>query len=933
MKITNLRMGLIALLLFVVGVARPQTANEIPLDEAVRYGRLENGLTYYVRENAVPEARAEFYLVVNAGAVLEYPHQNGLAHFCEHMAFNGTEHFKKHEIIEWLQSIGMKFGPEINAYTSHDNTTYMLQKVPLDKPGAIDTALLILHDWAGKVAFEDEEIDNERGVIHEEWRVGRSADFRMMNQYQKVVFQDSKYATHDVIGDIDIIDNFEYQTIKDFYNNWYRPDLQAIIAVGDFDGAVIEEKIKTVFGALENPENALPRVNYEVPEHIETRVSVVTDKEATQTMALVFYKHTPPAVKDKAWYRESILQQLYAAMINQRLQELLVAKNPPFVYAFSAYIPYVRTVDAYLAGALANSNAALTALEAVLTENQRVKEYGFTDSEFERSKEEFRSAIEKLYREKDKKNSSEWVMQYQSHFLDKEPAPGIEYDRNFVMEVLPGIQLEEINALADRYIRDKNRVVVISGPEKNEVVMPDRNAVMAVIEKVEAMDLEPYEDKVTDTPLVAMEPEPGKRAKKSKDKTMGTEIWTLKNGVKVVFKPTDFKDDEILMTAWSYGGLSAVKTADLPSAFLATDVVHESGLGKLDKMALQKKLTGKVAVVNPYIAEYSEGFRGSCSPQDFETLLQLVYLYFTEPRLDEDAVAGMVSRTRGMLENRSARPVVALYDTLTRAMAQYHPRVEPFTAQYLDRVDIQTAFRIFQRRFGDPSGFTFYFVGNLECKAIRPLIEKWLGGLPAVFREETVVDHQIRPPAGDKQWNLYNKMEMPQGTVAVVFTGEYDYDVAKDRLLLQAIADILDVRYTETIREDEGGTYGVGVQLVQEKFPYENYALRVQFNSDPERAEELLEIVYREMETLKSIGPREKDLQGFKENKIKTRQENLKDNQFWLSSLSAYDRFGTDKAFWEEYTTQVETITAEEVQEAARRFFNHGSARFILLPE
>ena len=907
--------------------------NAVPMDPALRYGQLDNGLTYYIRENAQPEDRAEFYLVVDAGAILENPDQNGLAHFCEHMAFNGTENFEKHEIIEWLQSIGMKFGPEINAYTAHDNTTYMLQKVPLDVPGAVDTALLILHDWAGKVAYENEEIDNERGVIHEEWRVRRGADFRMMNKYQKVVFKDSKYAVHDVIGDIDIIDNFDYQTIKDFYHDWYRPNLQAIIAVGDFNADDIEAKIKTLFGELKNPVNERPREEFEVPEHKETLVSVVKDKEATQTMSLVFYKHDPATVKDMNYYRESILQQLYSMMINQRLQEKLTEKKPPFVYAFSAYIPYLRTVDAYLAGALANNNEALSALEAVLIENQRVMQYGFVESELERSKEEMISMIEKSYREKDKKKSAEYMNQYQSHFLDNEPVPGVEFDNDFVKDVLPTVTLDEMNSLAEKYIRKENRVVVVTGPEKEGVTMPSENEVLEVVEKVENMTVEPYEDKVVDAPLVANEPVPGKRAKKSKDKQLGTETWIMKNGVKVVFKPTDFKDDEILLSAWSYGGTSAVKTDYLPSAAFATDIVDESGLGKLDKNSLQKKLTGKIVRVSPYIGETYEGFYGSCSPKDYEVMLKLIYLYFTEPRLDGDAVESLMTRTRGMLENRSSRPQTAISDTMTMTLAQYHPRVEPFTAEYLDRADPDRALKIFKRRFGDPSGFTFYFVGNIDTKEARPMIEKWLGGLPTVTREENYTDHNIRPPKGDLQKVIEREMETPQGTVAIAFDGEYDYDVARDRVLLNAVKDILDVRYTETIREDEGGTYGVMIRLAQDKYPYEHYDIKVMFNSDPERTDELKAIVYREIEDLKENGPREKDLQGFKENKIKTRRENLKENRFWLSMLAAQDRQLQNLSNMDGYEDMINSITAEEVQEAAKRFLSNGSKEFIMLPE
>ncbi len=934
MKIHFIKTGLLFGMILTISALFAQGESQpVPMDDAVRYGKLENGLTYYIRENAIPEDRGEFYLVVNAGAILENPEQNGLAHFCEHMAFNGTENFEKHEIVQWLQSIGMKFGPEINAYTAHDNTTYMLQKVPVNIPGNVDTALLILHDWAGKVSFDAEEIDNERGVIHEEWRVRRGADFRMMNEYQKVVFRDSKYAEHDIIGDIDIIDNHEYATIREFYHDWYRPDLQAVIAVGDFDADVIEQKIIEQFSGLENPENKRPREEFRVPGHEETYVSIVTDKEATQTMALVFYKHDPPAVKDLTYYRESILQQLYTIMINQRLNELMTSKTPPFMYGFSAYIPYVRTVDAYMAGAIANSGQALSAMEAVLIENQRVLQYGFTESEFERSKEDLFSMIEKMYKERDKKKSSEYMNQYQSHFLEREPIPGIAFDYDLVKKTLPEIELQEINDLAKRYIRKENRAVVVSGPDKEDVTMPAESEIHELLARIEQIKLEPYEDKVSDAPLVSVIPEKGKRHKRSKNKELGTETWTMKNGVTVVFKPTDFKDDEILMTAWSHGGISAVQTKYLPSANVATDIITESGIGKHDKNSLQKMLSGKVVNVTPYIYDDSEGFQGSCSPKDFETMLQLTYLYFTEPRLDNDAVEGLMTRTRGMVENRSANPTTALMDTITTTMAQYHPRVEPFTVEYLERVDADRAYRIFRRRFGDPSGFTFYFVGNIDPKEARPLIELWLGGLPMTQREEYVTDHNVRPPEKSIYKEIKRSMETPQGTVAIVMPGEFDYDNDRDRILMGAVKDILDVRYTETIREDEGGTYGVMVQLSQYKLPWEHYRFIVMFNTAPDRAQELKKIVYREIEALKNNGPAAKDVKGFKENMIKTRAENIKDNRYWLKTLSKNDRYDIACGSTEIYITLINSITAEDIQDAANRFLNTQSMEFILLPE
>lgn len=905
----------------------------LPLDPAVIYGKLDNGLTYYIRENREPKERAELYLLVNVGATSEDPDQNGLAHFTEHMAFNGTKNFDKKAILNYLQSIGMKFGPEINAFTSSDETNYMLQKVPTTDPRVVDTALMILYDWAYNIAFEDEEIDAERGVIHEEWRTGRNAMFRMMREASKVIFKDSKYATHDVIGDIDIIDNFPYDVIKRFYADWYRPDLQAIIAVGDFDGKEMERKIINMFSAATGLQNPRPRDNSLVPDHPETLITVQKDKEAQYPIVQVIYKHDPYSDRNMNYYREGIKRQLFNAMLNNRLQELILSADPPFVYGFSFYTNITRTKDGFYSFAVGNNNELDKALIALLTENERVRTFGYTETELERAKTDYKRGMEKQFAEKDKMENDKYVWQYYAHFLQQEPAPGIEFDYAFANQVLPGITLEEINAQGEKWIRDENRVIVIMAPDNPEIVVPTEEDVRDILQSMANVEILAYVDKVSDKPLLEEEPVTVKVDKKAKNKELGTTRWTFPNGVNVVIKTTDFKQDEIMVSAYSFGGTSLYEPKDLVSAMFTADVVSESGLGEFDKIALDKKLSGKIVSVSPFIRDTYEGFDGRCAVADLETMMQLIYLYFTHPRTDDVAFNAFLKRMRAMLDNKSLDPSSALMDTVTVLMANYHPRVRPMSSAMLEEASLKRIRSIYNDRFGDPGSFTFYFVGNIDPATAKPLMEKYLGGLPKVTRQETWKDNQVRPPAGKVDRVITREMKVPKGTTFITYTGTFDYDDVQARMNLAALCDILDVRYVETVREEESGTYGVGVYEAMYKYPYENYSVRIYFDSDPESTKRLMDVVYREIELLKKEGPTEKDLKGVIENKLKTHQENLRQNGYWLNLVKNKDFYQTDLTEHMKYEDYVRSMTRESLKLAAQQFFGDNIVEALLLPE
>ncbi|HOE59942.1 MAG TPA: insulinase family protein [Bacteroidales bacterium] len=909
-----------------------QPKASVPTDPSVKIGQLPNRLTYYIQKNGQPEKRAEFYLIVNAGAILEDVDQNGLAHFCEHMAFNGSKHFQKHQIINYLQSIGMKFGPEINAFTSHDVTAYMLQNVPLNDPAQMDTALLILYDWASQVSFEDAEIDAERGVIHEEWRTGRNAMERMNKQAMKKLFYNSKYAVHDVIGDIQIIDIFPYETVRRFYHDWYRPDLQAVIAVGDFDPQIVEQKILNLFGTLPKPENARERVVEKVPDHEETLVAIETDKEAQFTMVEVVYKHEPIEERNQEYLHQQLVTQLFNQMMNARLSELQRQADPPFIYAYDVYTNLVRSKDAYLAIAISKTGEAMRAIEALLTENERVLRYGFTEGELERAKNEILKQRENAFNERNKRKSEQLVWQYMNHFLENEPVPGPEFEYIFAKNLLPSITLEEVNALPSKWITDSNRVIVVQGPQKEGLIYPTEQEVLDLLARIEKEEITPYVDKVSDKPLISELPKPGKVIESSEDKATGVITWKLSNGAKVVIKPTDFKEDEILFAAISLGGSSLYPIEEYLSAQFAAAIIGESGLGDFDATELQKALSGKLVDLSPYIDDLKEGFNGRSSKSDLETLFQLLHLYFGKARADENIYGSHMNRLKAFLENSALDPENTFRDTIQVTMASYSPYRKPLTVERLSETNLSLMKQIFDQRFADADGFTYYFVGSFRPDELKPLIEKYLASLPSVKKNEQWRDLKIQPPKGTIKKTVVRDMEDPKATVFISLTGKFDYDSMK-RLAMRAINDILSFRFVETIREEEGATYGTSVRTRLSKYPQPQYQLSIQFDCDPENAERMTHIVYQEIEKLRTQGPTEEQMRNFKENQLKTWAENIKENNFWMNKLTTSDFDGESYENILKFPEMLKILTPEMVKKVAQQCYSgENVVQIILMP-
>ena len=898
-----------------------QADAKVPMDEQIRYGVLDNGLTYYILANKTPEKRAEFFLVNNVGAMQETPGQNGFAHLTEHMCFNGTKNFKKKEIIHYLESIGMKFGPEINAYTVYDQTVYTLNKVPITTAENIDTSLMVLYDWACNVSMETDEINAERGVVREELRTRRSAMSRMRDETNKVLFENSKYAVHNIIGTVDVIDNSPCDTLRAFYNTWYRPDLQAVIIVGDVDIDMIEAKVKEMFSKLPVHKNAPERKYYQIPNHDNIKVAIAKDKESPYTIIQAVYKKDVPAIKNQAYYRQQYLNNLASSMINSRLAEKTQAVDPPFMQAFSYYGDLVRTKDAYMSLAVASNDKIKIATDEILTENERIKKYGFQESELDRAKKELLAGIEKGYNERNKKKSGDLANTLKSNFLSKQPIPSDDWDYAFAKQVINEATLKEINAFVKNWITDKNLVISVMATEKEGEVLPTEAEIMAIATRVHNKKIDKYVDAEANKPLIAKMPTSGTIVKESTDSKTGITRWTLSNGVKVVFKPTTFKDDEILMSATSNGGWSKLAQKDDISGKIAADVVDMSGLGEFDNIALQKKLAGKNASITPYIGELTEGFKGRSNVSDFNTMLKLNYLYFTAPRVDKDAFANYMQREKASLANKNANPQAVFIDTIRNVMSQYSARKRNMTPEMLDEAKLSRIRFIFSERFGDPSGFTYYFVGNINPELQKDTILKYLGGLPTVNRDETWTDLGIRTPDKRVVKHFSREMETDKATVFVSFGGVEKKYTIEDRLMLEAVQEYLTHRYFETLREDQSGTYGASLWDNIKHYPAIEYQLGIFFDANPEKLDTMMKIVYNEVEVMKTTLPEEKVLKNTAENKIKEYNEKIKENKWWLSTIKS-DDFNNEDMLNFDYIKFWNSITPKKVQKAANKFLS-----------
>ena len=927
----------ISLLMAAMMVSAQEAPEKLPMDPEVRYGKLDNGLTYYIRHNEQPKQRAEFHIAQAVGAILEEDHQNGLAHFLEHMAFNGTQHFPGKGIINYFESVGVNFGGNINAYTSIDETVYRLSDVPTYRAGIVDSALLVMHDWSCGLLLLDEEIDAERGVILEEWRTGRTASRRIWKEMNAKMYPGTQYAKRDVIGDTAVINNFAYQALRDYYHKWYGPDNQAIIVVGDINVDSIEAKIKALWADVPRRANYGERPIYTVNHNDKPLVAIVTDKEAEGSRVTMEYKfdQLPEAMQGTAQeYMLNLVRELACDMLNNRFSELSQDPKASFTGAGCQYGEAAKKMDAFYGIVIPKEGRETEAFNDLLFQLEKMHRYGFTNAELERVKSEKMNSMEKYFNERNTRRNITLARECIRHFEDGESMPGAQWEYDFVQAVLPLVSLETVNNVAKALIH-ANPTIAISGPEKEGVNIPSEETILAAIAGQSDLAIEAPVEEVIDTELVKKAPHKGKIKSFRENEEIEATEWVLSNGIKVVFHPTDFKADEILMQAFSKGGLSQVKTEDLPSAEAATSLIEMSGIGRFSATQLEKALTGKTVSVSAEISENVERMHGSSSIKDLETMLQLTYLYFTSPRRDEKAYETFMGLLRNQLANRDKNPKIAFSDSVQMMSTNHSPRTILFNNEMLDRVSLDKALEVYKARFANPADFTFVFVGNINPKdpKVQELICLWLGGMKTKkCNSEEVIDHHITVTMGQQKNYFSRAMETTTASNRIQYTS-YDipFTMAND-LNMEMIGRILSTRYLESIREREGGSYGVGTYGYVMGLPSPRAGLLMQFDTDPKKQERLMEIIHEEVQTIIANGPLANDLQKEKESMLKDFQEDLEKNTYWRQSLYMYYMYGHNNI--RDYKAAVEAITAETVQETLRKLVSAGNMfEVVMFPE
>ncbi len=902
--------------------ALAQQQPPIPVDPNVRIGKLDNGLTYYLRKNNLPANRADFYIAQKVGSIQEEENQRGLAHFLEHMCFNGTTHFPGDALKQYLERIGVKFGENLNAYTSVDETVYNISNVPVNTPGAVDSCLLILHDWSNDLTLDPKEIDKERGVINEEWRTRMSAMQRFQEKLLPAMFADTKYATCFPIGTMDVVMNFKPQTLRDYYEKWYRPDLQGIVVVGDIDVDAVEAQIKKLFADVPAQPNAAKREYYPVNDNKEPIVLIARDKEQPHIQAIVFNKHkaTPASEKDKIGYLvENYATNLINNMLNARLNELLQEANPPYIYAgsYDGDFFVAKTKQAFTGIVVCKEDAVESGIATLLREMERARRFGFTESEYQRARAEYLRNLESAYNERDKRKNDEYINEYVRHFLDNEPIPGIENEYGIISQIAPSIPVEPLNMMMQTLVTDTNQVVAIFGPEKENLKMPTEDAIKKILHDVKAEELAPYVDKVSDEPLMKETPKGGKIISEQKDDVFGTTMLTLSNGVKVIIKKTDFKADEIIMKGVSLGGSSLFPDSEIIN-INGLDAVSVGGLGNFSTVDLEKILAGKRASVGYGIGDKTESVNGYCSPKDFETMMQLTYLTFTAPRRDDDAFASYKNRNKAAWLNQEMNPMTAFGDSVTYALRMGHPRTLRVKSDMVDKMDYDKILAMYQDRFKDASDFTFIFVGNVDIEEMKPLIAEYLGALPSINRKESFKDNKIEYRKGVYKNEFIREQETAKASNFVCFTGTCKYDL-KNTILMDMTCQVMDLVYTEKVREDEGGTYSVYVGGNLSKYPKEIAGLQVIFDTAPSKREKLMKIIFAEIEHIAKEGPSETNLNKVKEFMLKKHTEDLKENSYWMGSIDEYLFTGMNPV--KDYEQMVNSITAKDIQKFADDLF------------
>jgi zinc protease len=928
----------LSVLLFVVvtfqGFAQFNLSQPIPIDPNVKIGKLPNGLTYYIRKNTQPGKKVELRLAVNAGAVLEDEDQRGLAHFMEHMSFNGSKHFPKNELVDYLQKVGVKFGADLNAYTGFDETVYILP-ISTDDPKVVEQGFTVLEDWAGNNLLDPTEINKERGVVLEESRLNKGAQQRMLKQYFPKLFLGSKYAERLPIGKDSILENFKPEVLQRFYKQWYRPDLMAVIVVGDIDPSVAEQKIKAHFAQFKNPANEKPRPSIiPIQPRMKPEAMVLTDEETTNTILEVF-NFIRPAKQKKTWgdYRESMVDDLINNLINMRLQELSQKENPPFVAGFAGKQNFIRGYEAYFTAAILGNNTTEEATKALFGETERARLFGFLPAEVERAKAAMLNQAEQAYKEKDKSESGQLVQGYLQNFLEKAPIPGAQNRYEFTKQVLPGITVNEVNAVAKKMPAANNAFALLMAPAAQKAKLPTTSALLNEVVVASKQTVKPYEEKAVASNLMEGNVTAGKVVNETKDAKLATTDLTLSNGITITVKPTTFKNDEILMDAWRWGGWQRFPLADKDNAKNAAQVVNVMGVKDLSPTDLEKFLSGKTVEAFPYVNDYEEGIQGSSSVRDFETFLQLVNLYFTQPRKDQGLFNSFVSKTKSQLQYMRSNPQTFYADTLSKILYNNSPWVSavPKPEDY-DNLSADKALDIYKQIFGNADGMHFTFVGNVDVEKAKPLFEKYLGSLPGQKAEHQFKDNGVRPVKGVVEANI-NRGKESKSLVTVVWTGETQYSPG-EKLAFRALIDALNIKVIEKLREELGGMYSGGLGGAIQKRPYVHYSISASIPCGPENVDKLTNALFDIVKNAQEGKTSQTDLDKVKETLKKQYKVSIQENDAWLDNLSQAYIDQTNPEDILTYEQRVDTLTLPDLQKAAQKFFDMKNyVKAVLYPE
>ena len=903
----------------------------LPLEPSIRSGKLPNGFSYFIRRNTEPKNRVQLYLVNKVGSVLEDDDQRGLAHFMEHMSFNGTTHYPKNDLVHYLQQSGVRFGADLNAYTSFDETVYQLP-IPSDSPALLNNGLQIMRDWAANATLDVKEINDERGVVLEEKRLGKGAQERMSNKYLPVILNNSRYSVRLPIGTDSVLNSFQKPAILRFYRDWYRPDLQALIVVGDINVDSMEAKIKLLFSDLKNPDNERARTKYTVPLDGKNQFLTVTDNEFPYTVIEVLIKQPKAQEGSRQEYYEYTKRNLFNFMLGNRISELSQKPNPPFIQAYAAMEGFLGGLDAFTVFMVAKPGKIQNSFVSIWGLIQQLKQFGFTQPEMDRAKLSILTDLESAVREKDKANSEALVQELTRHFLVGEPVPGIETEYQLTKIFYDSVKLEEVNALCPKYLSDSNRDVLVLAPQKDSASLPKEAAVNSWFNEVAQTKFTPYQDQFKEVPLISKPLAGGKIISEHKTPSLGLTELVLSNGAKVILKPTDFKNDQIRFRAFSPGGTSLYSDADFQSADNATWIVQSMGLADFTPTDLQKLLSGKIASVESFISERSEGIDGYSAPKDLETALQLTYLYFTAPRKDSALFQNVIGQTISAIENRGSDPKSVFADTVDAVLGNHNIRRTGPTVQKIKQIKLDRVLKIYRERFANAGDFTFLVDGNFNIDSIRPLLEKYLGSLPSNGKKEQARNLNIHIPPG-KIEAVVKKGREPQATVKLVISGNYTYS-PQNNMQLRALSDILEFKVLDRLREKEGEAYSPQVSVNYNKYPLNRYAFTIAFGCAPENINKLIAATREEINDLKKDGATAADIAKFSSEATRQYELHMRDNEYWLSSLSNYYEIGEDPANILKVPDYIKTVTPASVKAAANLYFNENNfIKLILKPE